>query len=157
MFKGKRLIKRHTMRIGAAVDIVYPLLCPEREKEWVDGWSYEMIYSQSGFAEHGCVWKTNFPEEGEAFWVMVKNNPPCEGTYVKFVPGLMVTELSFVLTNTQSNCTLIDATYTFTGLTEQGNQLIDMTLPTSCEQKLVGLERSLDDYVRKGNLLTKNR
>ena len=156
MFKGKRLIKKHTMRIGAVKDIVCPLLCPEREKEWIEEWAYEMIYSQSGFAEHGCVWVTNFPEEGEAFWIMVKNNPPHEVTYVKFVPGALLFELAFVLTNIQGNCTLIDATYTLTGLTDLGNQLIDTTLPGDCKQKLIELEKALDYYVRKGNMLTNN-
>ncbi|MDF2631901.1 MAG: hypothetical protein K0Q85_497 [Caproiciproducens sp.] len=156
MFKGKRIIKRHSMVIGAAVDIVHPLLCPEREKDWIDGWSYEMIYSQSGFAEHGCVWKTNFPEEGEAIWIMVRNNPPREAAYIKYVPGVMIGELAFMLQNTESKGTTIDVTYTFTGLTEQGNKLIDTILSESLEQKLLGLERALDYYLRTGSVLRKS-
>lgn len=155
MFTGERITISRNIRVEATADIVHSLLCPEREKEWIDGWSYEMIYSQSGFAEHGCVWKTNFPEEGEAIWIMVRNTPSHEAIYIKYVPDVMIGELSFVLTNPESNVTSIDVKYTFTGLTEKGNKFIDTILSGSLEQKLLGLEGALDYYLRTGNVLRK--
>ena len=40
---------------NAEPEKVFPLLCPVREKDWLDGWNYKMIYSKSGLIEKNCV------------------------------------------------------------------------------------------------------
>ncbi len=81
--KQIRLVKEYTHRVAASKDRVFPLLCPKRECDWLDGWSYEMVHSESGFAELDCVFRTNFPEMGQAIWV-VSRYDPCDGE-IQFV------------------------------------------------------------------------
>ena len=38
-----KFVKNHVMKIDASPDLIFPLLCPVREAEWIDGWSCEMI------------------------------------------------------------------------------------------------------------------
>lgn len=152
-FKAKRLIQSYTMKVPAKPEIVFPLLCPEREKEWIDDWSYEMIYSESGVAELGCVWKTDLPEEGEAYWIMSKCNSPNEGEYIRFLPGLMIVNLAFQLKMQEDDTTTIKLTHIFTGITETGNQIIEREMPASCMQHLQRIENSLNHFILTGRLL----
>ncbi len=55
-------IKKHMMKIDACPEVVFPLLSPVREAEWIDGWSCEMIHSESGLAEEGVQ---NQPRAGK--------------------------------------------------------------------------------------------
>jgi hypothetical protein len=50
---------------------VFPLLCPVREHDWIDGWSAEVLFSRTGVAELGCVFRT-----ATATWVVHHYEPP---------------------------------------------------------------------------------
>jgi hypothetical protein len=143
------------MKIAAKPETIFPLLCPEREKEWIDGWTYEMIYSKSGFAELNCVWKSNLPNGGEAYWIMTKCVSPQEVEYVRFVPGLMIVNLLMQLKAQDSETTIIERTDTFTGLCEQGNQAVDK-IAQVMNETFRSLETALNHFVTTGCLL-KNR
>jgi hypothetical protein len=49
-FEARRVSCEYTQTNDASPEIVFPLLCPVREAEWVPDWKYRMIYSQSGVA-----------------------------------------------------------------------------------------------------------
>ena len=140
------------MKIEASPETVYPLLCPVREAEWIDGWSYEMLHSESGLAELGCVFKTNREPENEAYWIMTRCNPPCEAEYVRFVTGKMFVVLNFKLAETDGGTT-IDVTYAFTGVTEAGNAFVETMVPKYIDVALKHLEASLQHFVRTGKKL----
>ena len=48
-----------TLRLGAHPDRVFPLLCPVQEALWLPGWCAEILHSESGVAELGCVFRTH--------------------------------------------------------------------------------------------------
>ena len=50
-FKPIREIKSYTMKIDALPATIFPLLCPVREYEWIEPWSCDMVFSESGVAE----------------------------------------------------------------------------------------------------------
>ena len=60
---GRKTV-HHVAKIGAPVEKVFPLLCPVREYEWIDGWSCRLVHSESGFAEKGAIFTTGFRAEG---------------------------------------------------------------------------------------------
>jgi len=145
-------IKKHMMKIDACPEVVFPLLCPVREAEWIDGWSCEMIHSESGLAEVGCVFKTNREPENEAYWIMTRCSSPHEAEYVRFVSGKMYVVLSFILSKTEYGTTM-ETTYTFTGVTDAGNAFVDTVVPQYIELALNHLEASLNHYVKTGEKL----
>ena len=57
-FDAKRVSHEYTQTNDAPPEKVFPLLCPVREADWVPGWQYRLIYSESGVAEDGCVFST---------------------------------------------------------------------------------------------------
>jgi len=69
-FTARRTTRTYRQTINAIPEKVFPLLCPAREAEWLDGWQYAMIYSDSGLIEEGAVFST--PHEGEENAVLVE-------------------------------------------------------------------------------------
>ena len=57
-FSPKRITREYRQTINATPEKMFPLLCPVREADWLDGWRYNMIYSESGLVEEGAVFST---------------------------------------------------------------------------------------------------
>ena len=55
---------------AAAPARVFPLLCPQREHAWIDGWEATIVSSDSGVAEDHCVFTTH-----GATWVVTRYEP----------------------------------------------------------------------------------
>ena len=64
--------------VGAPAQEVFPLLCPKREEEWIEGWVpgiYKLIFARSGVNEKNCVFQESltraflFGETGPTTWV----------------------------------------------------------------------------------------
>ena len=60
-FKACRVAHEYTQTNPASPEKVFPLLCPVREADWIPGWRYKLIYSESGVAELGCIFTTEHP------------------------------------------------------------------------------------------------
>lgn len=52
---GKRLSTEYKIIIASPVDVIFPLLCPVEELKWINGWKYDLIYSESGKNENNCI------------------------------------------------------------------------------------------------------
>jgi hypothetical protein len=65
-----------TFDVPAVPEVVFPLLCPVREHDWIAGWSCEVIHSESGMAEEDCVFLTSFADAGPMTWVVSRYHPP---------------------------------------------------------------------------------
>jgi hypothetical protein len=72
-----RIVRSYTQRIEARAETVFPLLCPVREGEWLEGWNdqVEMVHSDSGVAEEGCVFRTRVPGRPETIWTVTRHDP----------------------------------------------------------------------------------
>lgn len=53
--KLKRANAHHEVRIKGDVDDCFSLACPKAELNWIDGWQFDMIYSESGKNEKNCI------------------------------------------------------------------------------------------------------
>lgn len=73
--QGNRVSHTYTMTVDAEGTAVFPLLCPVREYDWIDVWSCDVIYSESGIAELGCVFLTDLPGRGTETWVVTRFEP----------------------------------------------------------------------------------
>lgn len=63
---GKRIdgVKRETRLYVATINHpaseIFPLLCPTREYDWIEGWECDLLYSESGIAEQDCIFNAGF-------------------------------------------------------------------------------------------------
>lgn len=63
------------LRVDAAPPVVFPLLCPVRERDWIVGWDAAIRFSRSGLAEAGCVFQTGHGPEAIT-WIVHRHKPP---------------------------------------------------------------------------------
>ena len=91
-------VLRSEMRLSAAPERVFPLLCPVREAEWLPGWHAEVLHSASGVAELGCVFRTRDEGGPERVWTITRHDPAAGIVqFAQFLAGLCVIRLEIVL------------------------------------------------------------
>ena len=73
--QARRVVKAYRQTIEGTPERVFPLLCPVREVEWLDGWAYRMVHSVSGLVEPGAVFTTSAPGEADTVWVVSRHDP----------------------------------------------------------------------------------
>ncbi|MFQ5415698.1 MAG: hypothetical protein ACE5FL_01495 [Myxococcota bacterium] len=89
-FTAERIRITQEGRINAPVDRVFPLACPDEEYKWIDEWTCDLVYSESGKVEDGCIFteKRSVPmlhdsDDGATTWYTVLHDP--DGFRVHFV------------------------------------------------------------------------
>lgn len=153
-FSAKRITRRYRQQIYGAPDRVFELLCPVREADWLHGWEYRMIYSQSGFAEEGCVFTSRSEGEEETLWLISKRDEANRKIeFVRFTPGSRVAKLAICVEEGEMQGSLVDISYMFTALTEQGNDFIDEFTQEKFETAMKFWEDSMNHYLKTGKQL----
>jgi hypothetical protein len=157
-FKAKRVTRTYTQKITAPPDLVFPLLCPVREAEWLDGWRYELIYSESGYAEEGCVFKSIEADGAETFWLITKHDRQKDRIeFARLTPGSRVGKLSIQLTDNPDGTTSSTVSYTFTALTEAGNRFIDDYTEDRFKEAMIWWEKSMNHFLKTGEKLKRRK
>lgn len=151
-FIAKRVKKSGTMSIQAAPAAVFPLLCPKREEEWIDGWAAKVIYSQSGVAELDAVFVLNKAPEGESCWVTTRYEPPVAVDYTWVAAGLMTTRLSLRVAENGNDASDVAFSYCLTGLSETGNGCV-AEYEKRFDAIVDGLEKKLNHFIKYGRML----
>jgi hypothetical protein len=62
--RGSAVVREYTQSIRGTPDGVFPLLCPVREGDWLEGWSdhCRLVHSVSGVAERAASSSPSIPE-----------------------------------------------------------------------------------------------
>jgi len=121
----KRKAMPSTVVIKAAIEDVFPLLCPERERDWLPGWNYEMVHSNSGIIEQGCIFK-NFKDGEKIIWICSTYDKKDYKIYfVQYFDSVMVGELGLSLSVIDEKTTKMEIINIRTALNEVGNELLE--------------------------------
>ncbi len=139
-----RATRTWPQRLAAAPARVFPLLCPVRETEWVEGWDPSLVVTSSGVAEKDCVFMTPEPE---AIWVVTEYEPPRRIEFVKVTPELTVARIAILLSESGPEETRADVTYTHTALTEAGERFVAAFTEEYYETFMKGWEKALNAYL----------
>ena len=157
-FRSRRITREYHQTIQADPDIIFPLLCPVKEAEWLDGWDYELIYSETGFAESGCVFSTINDQGEETVWVISEYDPQNRRIgFTRFMHESRVCVLSISVHPLQQNIARVHVAYTHTSITSDGNQFIDQFTEDSFLEAVKFWEESMNHYLQTGNRLSKNK
>jgi hypothetical protein len=153
-FKPCRVIDHGRQHYPATPEKVFPLLCPVRESEWLEGWHYEMIWSESGVAEENCIFSTDFADVGgREIWVISHYAPPAAIEFVRFGRQDVVIRLAIQLTDAGDGKTMADWRRVCTGLTPEGNMYLANLGGGAFEEQMRVLERTLSHYLTTGEML----
>jgi hypothetical protein len=149
-----RTIKTHTMMLEAAPEAVFPLLCPVREYDWIEPWRCRMIYSQSGFAEQDCIFQTDFPKDGPTeTWVVCRYEPPHLIEFVR-VSTMRAIRYTITLQPTEGEKTEAEWRQVITGLTEEGDSLVEQEPAEAYRARMEMLAERLNHYLKTGQMLS---
>ena len=153
-FTALRRSHQHTQLNDAPPDRVFPLLCPVREAEWVPGWKHQMIYSESGVAEDGCVFMTPNESGPETVWQVTCYDPSNFRIAFAWVrPGLVATQLRISLSPAPGGKTSAHIRYVYTGLSPEGNGVVERYTPEWFAGKMQGWETAINHFLSTGRLL----
>ncbi len=155
-FKAKRITRSYRQTINAPPDVVFPLLCPVREAEWLDGWEYEMIHSESGLAEEGCVFSTPGDGEADTTWVISRHDKEKQLVeFVRFTPDSRTCVLKIAVTPRGETGSNVDISYNYTGVSAAGNTWIDNFTEDSFLNAVKFWEISMNQFLGTGKRLKK--
>jgi hypothetical protein len=146
-FVAKRVVTDHVAHLPFPQEAIFPLLCPVREYEWLDGWQCTMIYSKSGVAEENCVFLTNHNGR-PAIWSCNRYEPSKRIEFVTIVAQTVVTRLNISLEQAHGG-TNLRWERIFTGLSEEGNA----TLGVWKTERDADLSHRLEYYLKTGTML----
>lgn len=155
-FNAKRITRTYCQTITATPEKVFPLLCPVREAEWLDGWQYAMIYSESGLVEEGAVFSTPHAGEADTVWIVTKHDPEKrEVEFTRFTHKSRICVLRIIVEPKDKNSSHVDISYTYTGITPAGNVFIDNFTEESFLEAVTFWEKSMNYFLETGERLKK--
>jgi hypothetical protein len=155
-FKARHATKQYCQTIHATPDKVFPLLCPVREAEWLDGWQYTMIHSKSGLVEAGAVFKTSRHGEPDTVWVVTKHDPSnLRVEFTRFTHQSRICILKIGVRPRYASGSYVDISYTYTGISPAGNQFIDEYTDEVFHTDMKHWEDSVNHFLQTGKKLKK--
>ena len=124
-FKRKVLV--FGREYSASPEFVFSQFCPAREADWINGWTAELIYTESGYAEPLCVFRT--PDSnllGAGVWILntVEPNELLEATMLHDNNDILEHMRLDVVDLTNDRCS-VTWTITLTALSDLGNDIVD--------------------------------
>lgn len=154
-FRGARVVHQHTQTNQALPENVFPLLCPVREADWVPGWQYRLIYSQSGVAELGCVFTTPNDDGSHATWLCTDYDPArFRIAYAWVTPAQVSCHIRIQLEPGPGSTTRAHIAYAYTGLSPAGNKEVERFTADWFRAKMHGWEKAINHYLQAGTVIT---
>ena len=159
-FKAERMRVTQEGRIEAPVEKVFPLACPQAEYEWIDGWDCDIIHSESGKIEDGCVFTENRSvpllhdsEGGATTWYAVLYEPGAYRLHFVLLTGISVIKYKIEMEDSGDGATLIKLDFTLTALNDRGNTYIERGGEQKVAAMLAGLGHMMKHYAETGKKL----
>ena len=155
-FDSQRISKTSIITLNAPLSKVFPLFGPIREKEWAAGWNPQLIYSITNFVEEHMVFRTrsNHGHEPDFTWIISRYNP--DQSFIEYT--VFTNERLWWITiqcrkGIAGDTTEAEITYTYTGLTENGNAINARALDMMYHHDLRDWEESINHYLNTGERL----
>ncbi len=153
-FDAQRVSHEYTQTNDGPPEKVFPLLCPVREADWVPGWQYRLIYSESGLAEDGCVFTTPNDADPETLWMVTYYHPAAFTIAFAWIePGMIATQIRIALCPAPAGKTSALIRYIYTGLSPAGNAVLDRYTTGWFRNKMQSWERAINHFLRNGSLI----
>ena len=152
--RKKRLVISHKGWLAHPCKEVFGLACPVTEDEWLPGWraQREIIYTESGYAELGCVFSTRHIPNlmGPATWI---NNiyEPFDRIQYSAVNDKLVYQMQWNLEKVSKGCEVV-MTRTWTALTPEAEDFLEI-IGKSVKQKPLDLFELIGHYLTTGKMM----
>jgi hypothetical protein len=153
--KPIRATRTYTQHLVAGPQAVFPLLCPVREADWIEGWDPALVVSSSGVAEPDCVFITSAVPT-DAIWYITRHEPDAGFVeMVKITPAVTACRLRIQLRSTDGGSEA-DITYSHTSLGPDGDAFVAAFTEESYRKFMYDWESRIN-HLRYGTPLRANR
>lgn len=145
----KRKVQIFEKELSAASSTVFKQLCPSREADWINGWTVDLLYTKTGYAEPLCVFRTPVSNIfGPGLWMITKVEPDTNLELVVFHDGNEIVEYTKIhlLDCGNGTCRIIFE-ITLTAISEKGNAVVE-SFPDDEPPFLLDLEH----FLTNGNI-----
>ena len=151
-----RLTRAYVQHIKACPEEVFPLLCPEREKEWLPGWDYRMIHSVSGVAEHGAVFETAHAI-GATRWIVTEHQAPKRVAFARWQPDGVMVQIEIMLGRHSDGTTAVCIEYTWTPTDDASRAILAAAGEKDWLENMAHWEGSMNEWFRDRPRATASR
>jgi len=136
---------------------IFSLLCPVREYDWIPLWHCELLHTQSGVAELGCVFRTDFGDQwGAETWVVSHYRPDEKIAFVR-TGALRTTRYEVILASDRNDPAITHLTWRqeITGLNPEGNKfVVAASADEEFQAMMAALNAMLAHYLATGKSLS---
>ncbi len=143
---------RQPQHVHAEPEAIFPLLCPVREFDWIPTWECEIVYTESGLAEEGCVFQTS-GDGGADTWVISRYQPPERISFVR-VNSLRAIRYDIYLEPVGDGSTKLRWEQEITALNEDGDRHVAAQRREDFAATIATVERMLEHYLKTGEAMT---
>lgn len=145
----KRIVRIFKTMLSSPPEKVFPLLCPVRKYDWIPHWQCDLVYSKSGYAELGCVFKTDFKDHsGPETWVVCTYEKNSQIGFVK--TGTHTTTKYSVSLEPNQKSSTIQWEQEITSLDDHGDGILDKMTENIYLEKMNHINKLLEYYLLHG-------
>ncbi len=141
-----RVSRTFTQKLVAGPAAVFPLLCPVREADWIEGWDPLVVITGSGVAEPDCVFVTP-ANPHDAIWYITRHEPESGSIQMlKITPGVTACRLDIKVSPAPGGA---EATisYTHTSLGPEGDEFVKSFTAEHYLELMRGWETRMNRYL----------
>ena len=152
-FHAKAVSRTGTIRLAGAIDKVFPLFGPVREKDWAPGWDPEIVYPAGAEVAEGMVFRTH-DKSGETFWVITHFDAAGHSiAYANVTPGYIVNRIMIHCTAAGANETECSVTYAHVALSEHANNFIEHMDDKAYAAKMTHWQEAINHRLTTGKTI----
>ncbi len=126
--------------------VLFRLLCPTTEYDWLPDWKCTLLHSESGYAEHNVIFSSNFLGQPET-WICTRFEPGRCIHYVRASRDYLM-KLEITLAGGDGGIIRVVWDLNLSALTEEGNRMVDMC--GEAEKRVGKCLDALEYYVANG-------
>lgn len=150
--KPNRVSRSYTQKLVGEPSKVFPLLCPVREADWLEGWDPVLVLTESGVAERGCVFVTE-ASPSNAVWYVTRHEPDNGFVeMIKITPEVTACRLTIQLRPVEGG-SVATVTYTHTSLGPEGDEVVASFTEDYYREFMREWEKRLNHYLSHGTLV----
>lgn len=151
-FKPERIQRTSVFVVHASIEKAFPLFGPLLEMEWAEGWEPRVIFLRQKYVEEHMIFKTKSQYGEDYLWAVTQYDPALyKIEYTVTAPDRIW--FIGVVCQANDNQTKVSVTYTYTGLSEKGNQQNKDALEKMFANDLKDWEKAINYYLETGKQL----
>jgi hypothetical protein len=151
-FKPERIQRSATIIVRAPLEKAFPLFGPLLEMEWAEGWEPCVIYPESKNVEEHMIFKTKSHYGEDYLWAVTQYDAKRSMIEYTVTASERIWFIR-VACKAYVDQTKVDVSYTYTGLSEKGNQQNKESLAKMFAHDLTDWEKAINYYLETGKQL----